>query len=109
MKTILISTLAAAAVALSASSAFAMSNSPQGRVIVGGEAPPVASYGEVYDYQREAAPQARAHFLSGRIDESSAYESGTPSQDFGLSSNAVQGREFHAVQQGGHWYREGGE
>ena len=99
MKTILVSTLAAAGIALSMSSAFAFSNSPQGQVIVGGEAPAITS-------QDQAAPR---HFLSGRIDTQGAYANEESSQDFGLSSNAVQGREFHAVQQGGHWFHEGGE
>ena len=97
MKTILVSTLAAAGLALSISSAFAVSNSPQGAVIIGGEAPAVTGYGQAYG-SSEAAPHAR--FLSG--------EAG-PDQTFGLSSNAVEGREFHAVQQGGHWFRQGGE
>lgn len=102
MKTFLVSTLAAAGLALSVSSAFAISNSPQGQVIVGGEAPAVTSYDAP-----EAAPHAR--FLSGHVDGQRAYENG-PSQSFGLSSNAIQGREFHAVQQGGHWLNdEGGE
>ena len=110
MKTILASTLAAAGIALSISSAFALSNSPQGQVIVGGGAPAVTAYGEAAPAPayREVAPAPGARFLSGQIGEQRAYDDGT-SQDFGLSSNAVQGREFHAVQQGGHWYHEGGE
>ena len=58
MKTILISTLAAAAVALSASSAFAMSNSPQGRIVIGGDDPS-------YDGGYASTPEGR--FLSGRV------------------------------------------
>ena len=81
MKTLLASTLAAAGLALSISSAFAASNSPEGRVIVGGEAPAITS-------QDHAAPR---HFLSG---------SQQPSSDFGLSSNAVQGRDFLNAQKG---------
>jgi hypothetical protein len=104
MKTLVVSTLAAAGLALSVSSAFAISNSPQGQVIIGGQAPAVTSYAA----PDAAAPQAR--FLSGHVYGQRASEDGTPSQSFGLSSNAIQGREFHAVQQGGHWLNdEGGE
>jgi hypothetical protein len=96
MKTFLVSTLAAAGLVLSVSSAFAISNSPQGQVIIGGEVPAVAS-----------ATDAR--FLSGQLAEQRAYED-TPEQTLGLSSNAIQGREFHAVQEGGHWlHDESGE
>jgi len=105
MKTFLVSTLAAAGLALSVSSAFAISNSPQGQVIVGGEAPAVTSYGD-YGHRRTAAPAPHARFLSGQIGEQRAYEDDTPSQTFGLSSNAIQAREFHAVQQGGHWLHD---
>jgi hypothetical protein len=80
MKTILISTLAAAGLALSISSAFALSNSPEGQVIVGTEAPAAASH--------EQAPR---HFLSGAAQTS---------DDFGLSSNAVEGRDFLNAQKG---------
>jgi hypothetical protein len=80
MKTILVSSLAAAGLALSISSAFALSNSPEGAVITGTEAP-VASH-------EQAAPR---HFLSGAAQTS---------DDFGLSSNAVQGRDFLNAQKG---------
>jgi hypothetical protein len=104
MKTFLVSTLAAAGLVLSVSSAFAISNSPQGQVIVGGDAPPITSY---FEGHRSAAAQPR--FLSGQIEAQRAYEN-TPDQALGLSSNAIQGREFHAVQQGGHWlHDESGE
>jgi hypothetical protein len=82
MKTVLISTLAAAGLALSVSSAFALSNSPQGQVIVGGDAPAITSY---------AHEQAPRHFLSGNQQVDS---------DFGLSSNAVEGRDFLNTQKG---------
>ena len=81
MKTILISSLAAAGLALSISSAFALGNSPQGQVIIGTEAPVAASH-------EQAAPR---HFLSGAAQTS---------DDFGLSSNAVQGRDFLNAQKG---------
>ena len=81
MKTVLVSTLAAAGLALSISSAFAFSNSPEGRVIIGTEAPVDASH-------EQAAPR---HFLSGAAQTS---------DDFGLSSNAVQGRDFLNAQKG---------
>jgi len=75
MKTILVSSLAAAGLALSISSAFAIGNSPQGQVVVGGEAPAITSQDAGH----------RAHFLSGtaQVDP-----------DFGQSSNAIQGRDF---------------
>ena len=78
MKTIIVSSLAAAGLALSLSSAFAFSNSPDGRVVT--EAPVAASH--------ESAPR---HFLSGsqQVDP-----------DFGLSSNAAQGRDFLNAQKG---------
>jgi len=84
MKTLLASTLAAAGIALSISSAFAMSNSPEGRVIVGGEAPAITAT----QSHEDAAPR---HFLSG---------SQQADPDFGLSSNAVQGRDFLNAQKG---------
>ncbi len=73
MKTILVSTLAAAGLALSLSTAFAASNSPQGNVVT--------------DTSAHSAP---AHFLSGnaQVDENA-----------GLSSNAIDGRTRQAVQQ----------
>jgi hypothetical protein len=107
MKTLLVSALAAAGLALSVSSAFALSNSPQGQVIVGGDAPAITSYFEGHGSHGNAATQPR--FLSGQIEAQRAYED-APNQTFGLSSNAIQGREFHAVQQGGHWlHDESGE
>jgi hypothetical protein len=81
MKTVLVSTLAAAAVALSMSSAFALSNSPEGRVVVDTNAPAITS-------QEQAAPR---HFLSG--DQQA-------DPDFGQSSNAIQGRDFLNAQKG---------
>jgi hypothetical protein len=81
MKTIIISSLAAAGLALSISSAFALSNSPQGQVIVGTEAAVAVSH-------EQAAPR---HFLSGAAQTSS---------DFSLSTSAVQGRDFLNVQKG---------
>ena len=81
MKTVLVSTLAAAAVALSMSSAFALSNSPEGRVVVDTNAPAITSH-------EQAAP---SHFLSG--DEQTG-------SDLGLSTNAVQGRDFLDAQKG---------
>ena len=81
MKTILVSTLAAAGIALSLSSAFALSNSPEGRVVTNVEASAVTSHDN-------AAPR---HFLSG--DQQT-------DPDFGLSSNAVQGRDFLNAQKG---------
>jgi hypothetical protein len=83
MKTIIVSAIAAAGLALSISSAFALSNSPEGRVIVGGEAPAMASTSH-----EQAAP---SHFLSG--DEQTG-------SDFGLSTNAVEGRDFLDAQKG---------
>jgi len=80
MKTIILSSLAAAGLALSISSAFAMSNSPEGQVVVGGEA--------AITSQDRAAPR---HFLSGNQQ---------PGSDFGLSSNAVEGRDFLNAQKG---------
>jgi hypothetical protein len=80
MKTIIVSSLAAAGLALSISSAFALGNSPQGAVITGGDAPAITSH--------EQAPR---HFLSGAAQTS---------DDFGLSSNAVQGRDFLNAQKG---------
>lgn len=82
MKTIIISSLAAAGLALSISSAFAASNSPQGQVIGGGQAPAITS-------SDNAAPHA--HFLSGASQTD---------RDFGLSSNATQGRDFLNAQKG---------
>jgi hypothetical protein len=81
MKTILVSSLAAAGLALSISSAFALGNSPQGAVITGTQAPVAVSH-------EQAAPR---HFLSGATDSNS---------DAGLSSNAVEGRDFLNVQKG---------
>lgn len=78
MKTIIVSSLAAAGLALSISSAFAFSNSPEGQVVTG--APVAASH--------QSAP---AHFLSGTAQTD---------RDFGLSSNAVEGRDFLAAQKG---------
>jgi hypothetical protein len=83
MKTIIVSAIAAAGLALSISSAFAFSNSPEGRVIVGGEAPAMTSTSH-----EQAAP---SHFLSG--DEQTG-------SDLGLSTNAVQGRDFLDAQKG---------
>jgi hypothetical protein len=83
MKTAIISAIAAAGLALSISSAFAFSNSPEGRVIVNGEAAAVAGAS-----QEQASP---SHFLSG--DEQS-------DSDFGQSSNAIQGRDFLNAQKG---------
>ena len=80
MKTIIVSSLAAAGLALSISSAFAFSNSPEGQVIAGGNVPAVTSH--------QSAP---AHFLSGASQADS---------DFGLSSNAVEGRDFLNAQKG---------
>jgi len=85
MKTVLASTLAAAAIALSMSSAFAASNSPQGAVVVGGDAPAITSDSAGHE---QAAPR---HFLSGE-------QQADP--DFGLSSNAIQGRDFLNAQKG---------
>ena len=83
MKTVLISTLARAGLALSISSAFALSNSPEGQVIVGGDAPAITSY-----FHEQSAPR---HFLSGEHQSD---------PDFGLSTNAVQGRDFLNAQKG---------
>jgi hypothetical protein len=80
MKTVLVSTLAAAGLALSISSAFAIGNSPEGRVVVD-TSTPAASH-------EQAAPR---HFLSG--DQQA-------DPDFGLSSNAIQGRDFLNAQKG---------
>jgi len=82
MKTILASTLAAAGIALSITSAFALSNSPEGQVIVGGEVPAITA-----QHHESAAP---SHFLSGSQQDGSAF----------LSSNAVQGRDFLDAQKG---------
>ncbi|MDQ0394996.1 hypothetical protein [Labrys monachus] len=83
MKTVLLSSLTAAALALSISSAFALSNSPEGQVIVGGNAPAITATSH-----DNAAPR---HFLSG---------SQQTDPDFGLSSNAVEGRDFLNAQKG---------
>ena len=80
MKTILVSTLAAAGLVLSLSSAFALSNSTQGQVVTGTEVQAVTS-------QENAAPR---HFLSGGQQDDSAF----------LSSNAVEGRDFLNAQKG---------
>jgi len=65
MKTILISTVAAAGLALSISSAFATSNSPQGRVVNGYDDP---------SYNSEYAPAPEGRFLSGRVYDDRTYE-----------------------------------
>ena len=80
MKTIIVSSLAAAAVALSMSSAFALSNSPEGRVVV--------DTTSAITSHEQAAPR---HYLSGTTESDS---------DFGLSSNAIQGRDFLNAQKG---------
>jgi hypothetical protein len=99
MKTFLVSALATAGLVLSVSSAFAISNSPQGQVIIGGQLPAYSDH--------ESPTEAR--FLSGRIDAQRSYED-QPQQALGLSSNAIEGREFLAVQKGGHWlHDESGE
>ena len=81
MKTVLVSTLAAAGLVLSLSSAFAFGNSPEGQVIVGGNAPAITSQDNA----------SQGHFLSGAAQTDS---------DFGLSSNAAQGRDFLNAQKG---------
>jgi hypothetical protein len=81
MKTIIVSSLAAAALALTMSSAFALSNSPDGAVVVDTHASAITS-------QEQAAPR---HFLSGAAQSDA---------DFGQSSNAVQGRDFLNAQKG---------
>jgi len=80
MKTIITSSLAAAALALTLSSAFAASNSPQGAVVTGAETSATST--------EQAAPR---HFLSGAAQND---------ENFGLSSNAVQGRDFLNAQKG---------
>jgi hypothetical protein len=79
MKTIIVSSLAAAALALTMSSAFALSNSPDGAVVVDTHASAITS---------QEQPR---HFLSGAAQSDS---------DFGQSSNAIQGRDFLNAQKG---------
>jgi len=83
MKTVLVSAFGAALVTMTMSSAFALSNSPQSRVVVDTGAPIIAS-----DGHQQAAPR---RFLSGE-------QQADP--NFGLSSNAIEGRDFLSAQKG---------
>ena len=73
MKTILISTLATAGIILSASTAFALSNSPQGRTVHGFDDP-------AYQYGYMPAPQSR--FLSGYVYDDGGYYQGVPARTY---------------------------
>ena len=92
MKTIFISTLAAAGLALSISSAFAGDISPSARVVTGSQLYP-------HGTTQQDASTSHARFLSGGTNHESEFNS--------LSDNAIQAREFSAVQQGSHWLQEG--
>jgi len=85
MKTTVICAIVTAGLALSISPAFAISNSSDGRVVVTSEA--VATT-DTRASEQQAMPR---HFLSG--DEQA-------DPDFGLSSNAIQGRDFLNAQKG---------
>lgn len=88
MKTILISTLAAAGLVLSVSSAFAVSNSPQGRVVNGGDDPM---------YSNEYTPTPEGRFLSGQVYDDRAYE-GVPSRTY--YDRPVMRRDGYMYEQG---------
>jgi hypothetical protein len=83
MKTIILSTLAAAAVALSLSPAFA-----DGAVLTGPQL--------YITPAQEPAAERPPVIAQGRYDHT-----------LGVSDHAVQGREFRAVQHNTHWLRDG--